>query len=427
MASAQARVSSSRVGSPPPRVPPARRGSAGRASAGGASGAGSASGVGGCRSAAEGSTPPGHPRSGAAVAGGRSAAARAGGPGPWRRWTGCGCAGRAGAPGAEHLAGGVPGAAAGGGGAAGASARRQRQGGRRRRRGSSAAVRSGWAPVAWVLRSRSPPAGARSGRRGRCRCTLFEPGDPLGQGGDGGVGIGPGQADQGDLERDPGIERVLDADEGITEEFERPGGAGRRQAAGLVDGPLLVGLREPGQVGVHRGEEDVAEAGDERLTEHPGVAAPAHGGLDGDQRPTGVVVAERLDQFVDGVDRVGYAAGGHHPVEGGERVAGRPAAGPQHVGAALRRQLEAGVGDDEVDQTLQVGGGEEVDLEVLGAAADGRQDLLRIRGGQHEDDVVGRLLERLQQRVRTPPWRACGPRRGCTPWCAPGCRATPWR
>ena len=45
-------------------------------------------------------------------------------------------------------------------------------------------------------------------------------------------------------------------------------------------------------------------------------------------------------------------------------------------------------------------GAEQAELEVLGAAADGGQDLLRVGGGQHEHDVAGRLLERLQQRVR---------------------------
>ena len=37
---------------------------------------------------------------------------------------------------------------------------------------------------------------------------------------------------------------------------------------------------------------------------------------------------------------------------------------------------------------------------MLRPAANGRQHFLRVRGGEHEDDVVGRLLQRLQQRVR---------------------------
>ena len=37
---------------------------------------------------------------------------------------------------------------------------------------------------------------------------------------------------------------------------------------------------------------------------------------------------------------------------------------------------------------------------MLRPAANGRQHFLRVRGGEHEDDVVGRLLQRLQQCVR---------------------------
>ena len=43
---------------------------------------------------------------------------------------------------------------------------------------------------------------------------------------------------------------------------------------------------------------------------------------------------------------------------------------------------------------------EQRELEVLGARPDRRQHLLRVRGREHEHDVTGRLLERLQQRVR---------------------------
>lgn len=35
----------------------------------------------------------------------------------------------------------------------------------------------------------------------------------------------------------------------------------------------------------------------------------------------------------------------------------------------------------------------------MGAAADGRQHLLRLRGREHEDQVLGRLLHDLEQRI----------------------------
>ena len=40
-----------------------------------------------------------------------------------------------------------------------------------------------------------------------------------------------------------------------------------------------------------------------------------------------------------------------------------------------------------------------VKAEVLAARADGLRDVFGLGGGHHEDDVVGRLLERLEQRV----------------------------
>ena len=45
-------------------------------------------------------------------------------------------------------------------------------------------------------------------------------------------------------------------------------------------------------------------------------------------------------------------------------------------------------------------GGEQRELEVLGAGPDGREHLLGVRRRQHEHDVLGRLLEALEQRVR---------------------------
>ncbi len=46
---------------------------------------------------------------------------------------------------------------------------------------------------------------------------------------------------------------------------------------------------------------------------------------------------------------------------------------------------------------------EERELEVLRARAQRREHLLRVGGGEHQHDVRGRFLERLQQRVRRRP------------------------
>ena len=91
---------------------------------------------------------------------------------------------------------------------------------------------------------------------------------------------------------------------------------------------------------------------------------------------------------------------GHHLVEGRLHVAGRAGPGPHHVVDGLGTDVEPGVVDDVAGQLGQLVGRQQVQLEVLGAAADGGQHLLRVGGGQHEHHVLGGLLERLQQRVR---------------------------
>ena len=66
----------------------------------------------------------------------------------------------------------------------------------------------------------------------------------------------------------------------------------------------------------------------------------------------------------------------------------------QRLGVGVDAFLRAHVGEvrgDLVD-------GVERELEVLGARADGGRDLQRIGGGEHEHHVLGRFLERLQQR-----------------------------
>ena len=62
--------------------------------------------------------------------------------------------------------------------------------------------------------------------------------------------------------------------------------------------------------------------------------------------------------------------------------------------------VDAFVVEDDGEVPAELLDGQERELEVLGARADGRQHLLRVGGGEHEHDVRGRLLERLQQRVR---------------------------
>ena len=113
-----------------------------------------------------------------------------------------------------------------------------------------------------------------------------------------------------------------------------------------------------------------------------------------------VLRGERVHQerhrFVTIVD----ATGGDHLVERRERVAGRPPPGAHHVRHGLVGEVEARVGVDPPDVVLEFGSGQEAELEVLRATADGGQDLVRVGGGQHETHTARRFLERLQEGVR---------------------------
>jgi hypothetical protein len=151
---------------------------------------------------------------------------------------------------------------------------------------------------------------------------LLETSDPLGQRRHGGIGVEAGEADECDLERNARVEGVLDPHERLAEQFERTGGAHGAQAGGLFDRAVTIGVGEPGEISAHGGEEDIAEAGDEGLTEHTGAATAAERCFHRNECTSGVTLAERLDQFVDSVVGVGDSAGGDDPIEGRQGVAG---------------------------------------------------------------------------------------------------------
>ena len=86
-------------------------------------------------------------------------------------------------------------------------------------------------------------------------------------------------------------------------------------------------------------------------------------------------------------------------VHDGERVAHGAVAGLGEQGERGVVGVDAfcvGDGAQLAEDVDQLDG---VEAEVLAARADGLGNVLGLGGGHHEDDVVGRLFERLQQRV----------------------------
>ena len=138
------------------------------------------------------------------------------------------------------------------------------------------------------------------------------------------------------------------------------------------------------------------------LGEHPRVVALGERLRHGTDGRPGVTSGQRVDEQLDRFGPVDHPAGGHHLVERREGVACGAPADPHHVRHRLVAQVEAGVLGDPAHVRLELLGRQQAELEVLGPAADGRQHLVRVGGGQDEAHPARGLLERLEQGVGRP-------------------------
>ena len=209
------------------------------------------------------------------------------------------------------------------------------------------------------------------------------------------------QPDQGDLEVHPRIGRPAHVDQGGAEHLERPRDRGRGKGLRerLGSGPVVVGEL----VGrhAHADEEGIAQCRQQCLTQNPGLPSTRDARGDRPQCCCCVRVGEGGKQF-GGRGVVGNGPTRHSPVEGGERVACRAATGPHRMCLTLLVHVEAGVGDHVGNQRCDLTGRQQAQLEVLGPATDGLDDLVGFGGCEHEHDVAGRFLERLEQGVLGP-------------------------
>ncbi len=239
-------------------------------------------------------------------------------------------------------------------------------------------------------------------RRGsdRRRLASFESADAIGERRQAELGVGPGQSYQRDLERDARIRRVLDADEGFAEHLERTSRTGRREQVGLSSYLVALAVGQTVERVADRGKEHVAEPTDQFFAEHARAASAADRPIHRKQRLAGVAFTQRLDEIIERLGVLGQAARRRDLIERGLHVARRTTARPHHVLDRALGDVEPGVFDDVLGQRSELVGRQQVQLEMLAATADGGQHLLGIGGGQHEDHVRRRFLERLQQRVR---------------------------
>jgi hypothetical protein len=164
------------------------------------------------------------------------------------------------------------------------------------------------------------------------------------------------------------------------------------------------------------GDDGVAQVADELAGELRGAVAGVEQLADDGEDGSAVVGVDGLEDLL--VDDVGDRAHELADLRGIElRMAGdggRGGDGLVHDGEGVAHGAVAGLGEQREGGVVRgdgLGGGDEAELaddvveldgveaEVLAARADGLRDVLGLRGGHHEDDVVGRLFEGLEQSV----------------------------
>jgi hypothetical protein len=322
-----------------------------------------------------------------------------------------------------------------GSGAAEGAGRRGRRGGSRRRRPFTAAAgrhrRHRWRPLGRAARRRR--SGGRVGRGdGACRPVRrwsvrahvdlsLEPVHPLDERIERGVELGVGEPHQRHLEGDASVAHVAHLGDGVTEQLER---SGDRRPAQLVS---PVGRLLPGGVGevverpAHRGEEHVAQAREQASASGRGsrptdmasatatMTAPVSRSHSAsmtrsvDPPPDGTPPADTTCSSADKVSRAdpppwrkAYAMPSSSTSSPASAMTQRTCSASTSAG--MRPNSSAGCG-----------------CGWWAAPCAGRWWPARTRRG-----AAG---PRASSAARsTPPPTACGPRRGCTPSCAPASR-----
>ncbi len=173
---------------------------------------------------------------------------------------------------------------------------------------------------------------------------------------------------------------------------------GGTETAGLGSDLVEARRRQLHELGGHQRQEAVAQVPDEILGERARVATLLHAEGHGREHPGGISGLECRDELVDRRAVIDDSTGCGDQLERRQGVAGRSAA-LAHDGLHHRViDRDAGLLGDPPHVLGELVGGQEVELQMLRAAADGVADLLRVGGREHEHDVRWRFLQRLQQR-----------------------------
>ena len=208
-----------------------------------------------------------------------------------------------------------------------------------------------------------------------------------------------GQTDQRHLEADPGIEGFPHVDLGPAQHLDGSHQGREAQPFGHLADGVALRLDHPGQLGSDQGQESLAKEIDEipgqLLGAEPGRGEVGHRR----QGATGIPFRQGFDDFIQFGEVVLHRVRGGGLIQNREGVPGRPATPPDGDVDGLVGHLQMGVPSHLIEQLSEGVGPQQAEFVVLGAAPDGGKHLLRVGGGQHEDDVGRRFLQRLQQGV----------------------------
>ncbi len=208
-----------------------------------------------------------------------------------------------------------------------------------------------------------------------------------------------GQTDQRHLQTDPGIEGVPHVDLGSAQYLYGSDQGREPQSFGQLADGVPLRLDHTRELGGDQGEKALAE----EIDEVPGqlLGTESGGGEMGHrhQRPTRVPLHQGLNDFIQFGKVVLHRVGGGGLIEHREGVPGRTSTPPDGDVDGLVGNVEMGVPPHLIEQLSQGVRPQQTELIVLGAAPNGGKHLLRVGGGQHEDDVGRRLFQGLQQGV----------------------------
>ena len=121
--------------------------------------------------------------------------------------------------------------------------------------------------------------------------------------------------------------------------------------------------------------------------------------MHGNERGTVVLLSQGLHDCVDGIEPIGHSAGGRDLVESRKGVASGTGSPMDGVVDGIIAYFQPGLLNHPASVVGQHVAVDEVELQVLGAAADGGHHLVGLGGAQHENHVVGGLLERFEEGV----------------------------